>query len=156
MLCEKPPHEVRMGSGGRPRPLISASLSKDFSQTAPKKERHMRRKKLDKRLSKVLAATSEEKRILAEDVLGEMAFLSQVMGDLKADIAENGATEVFRQGSNELDRPSASFQAYIAAVAKFTALVGKVTHLLPKQEVKELSGVETWLRQYDSNNAELQ
>ena len=113
----------------------------------------MRRKKLDKRLSKILENISDEKRILAEDMLHEAAFLTKTMAGLKTDIEANGATELFKQGSNELNRPSASFQAYIAAVAKYTALMGKIAHLLPKDTVKELGGVETWLRQYDNNAA---
>ena len=113
----------------------------------------MRRKKLDKRLSRILESISEERRILAEDMLHEAAFLTKTMADLKADIEANGATELFKQGSNEINRPSASFQAYIAAVAKFTALVGKVAHLLPREAEKDLGGVETWLRQYDNNAA---
>lgn len=113
----------------------------------------MRRKKLNKRLSSILETLSEEKRLLAEDMLLEVMFLTRTMQTLKADITENGATELFKQGSNELIRPSASFQAYIAAVAKYTALVGKVVNLLPKEKAAELGGVESWLRQYDNNAA---
>ncbi|MCR5812871.1 MAG: hypothetical protein K6G15_00055 [Desulfovibrio sp.] len=116
----------------------------------------MRSKKLNKRLSKVLENISEERRILAEDMLHEAAFLIKTMTGLKADIEANGATELFKQGSNEINRPSASFQAYIAAVAKYTALVGKIAKLLPEDTKKDLGGVESWLRQYNNSNAELQ
>lgn len=116
----------------------------------------MKTKIRDRRLSKVLKSISDDKRTLAEDMLQEIIFLRKTMSDLKIEIEENGATDTFTQGQNVIQRPSASFQAYIAATGKYTALMGKLVQLLPKDEVKKAGGVETWLQQYESESVGVQ
>lgn len=116
----------------------------------------MRRSLRDKRLSKILNCISDDKRNLADDMLNEIFFLRKTMAVLKEDIDANGATDTFTQGQNVIQRPSASFQAYIAATGKYTALMGKLVQLLPKDEVKKAGGVETWLQQYENESASIQ
>lgn len=116
----------------------------------------MRKSMRDKQLSKILNCISDDKRYLANDMLQEIFFLRKTMATLKEDIDANGATDTFTQGQNIIQRPSASFQAYIAATGKYTALIGKLVQLLPKEEVKKAGGVETWLQQYENESVGVQ
>jgi len=69
----------------------------------PKRER-TREEKIDleyKRISKALKSIPEEQRKVAENLMREAAYMTQIIADSRAEIDENGIIEEYQNGENQ-------------------------------------------------------
>ena len=74
----------------------------------------------------------EEKQKIAANLVEEIIFLYDTMGDLKKQIQERGPIELFEQGKQKFMRESPATKSYNTAVQRYGALYKQLADLLPK------------------------
>lgn len=73
-----------------------------------------------------------EKRQIAANLVEEIIFLYDTMGDLKKQIRERGTVELFEQGKQRFMRESPAMKSYTTAVQRYGALYKQLADLMPK------------------------
>ena len=89
-------------------------------------------KKQRKELNDIVAQVSDDKRQIAANLVEEIVFLYDTMGDLKKQIRERGAVELFEQGKQRFMRESPAMKSYTTAVQRYGALYKQLIDLMPK------------------------
>lgn len=107
----------------------------DFDlEKASKKER--------KRLEKVFAELDEKRKKAALGLIEEAGFMRASLHILKADLQENGFTELFSQSKDqapyERERPQAKL--YNSINKNYQSIIKQLTDLLPKDAPKPKVG----------------
>ena len=74
----------------------------------------------------------EEKRQIAANLVEEIIFLYDTMGNLKEQIQKHGTVELFEQGKQRFMRESPAMKSYTTAVQRYGALYKQLTDLMPK------------------------
>ena len=94
------------------------------------------------RLKKVFKELDEKRKKTAEGLIDEAGFMRASLQMLKADIQENGFTEMFQQSEKqepyERERPQAKL--YNALNKNYQSIIKQLTDLLPKDAPKPKVG----------------
>lgn len=85
-----------------------------------------------KELNDMIKKVPEEKQKIAANLVEEIIFLYDTMGDLKKQIRERGPVELFEQGKQKFMRESPAMKSYNTAVQRYGALYKQLSDLLPK------------------------
>lgn len=100
----------------------------------PKKER-TREEKINleyKRISKALKSVPEDQRTVAENLMREAAYMTQIIADSKAEIDENGIIEEYQNGENQHGRKkNPAVEIYDRAVNSYSKIIRQLTDLMP-------------------------
>lgn len=91
------------------------------------------------KLNKLKKLIPEEKRTVATNLIKELAFMTATLEELKAFIGENGAVEVFEQGSQKFNRESPALKSYTALINRYSNLYKQLISLIPESLEKEKS-----------------
>ena len=90
------------------------------------------------RLQKIFADIDENKKKLVMGMIKDVAFMTVEMEDLRAEIAEKGSTEEYKNGANQFGRKqSAASQNYLQFSQKQTTAIKILLDQLPKTESKK-------------------
>lgn len=96
----------------------------------------------EKRLTSFLRAKKidEDKLNIAIDIIKDVAYMTVKTEQLKAEVEEQGMTEIYQNGANQYGRKkSAAFDAYIQLTKQKSALIKQLTDLLPEQDFLAVS-----------------
>jgi hypothetical protein len=86
-----------------------------------------------KQLRKLIKIVPDDRKQIAEKLIKELAFIDKTLEDLKDAVEENGAIDVFKQGTQEFLRESPALKAYNTTIQRYSLLFKQLTELLPKQ-----------------------
>lgn len=84
-------------------------------------------------LNEILDKIPAEKRAVAARLITELEFMDETLTSLRAEIAENGVIEDFKQGKQEFTRETPALKAYNMTIARYSTLSKQLTDLLPKE-----------------------
>lgn len=87
-----------------------------------------------RQLKKLVALVPENKQAIAEKLAGEIAFMAATLEELKKTINEKGATDLFKQGSQQFLRENPAMKSYNTTIQRYSLLYKQLADLLPKQE----------------------
>lgn len=87
-----------------------------------------------RKLKKILGLVPADRKAIAEKLIEEIKFMAKTLAVLRADIDENGAVAIFKQGKQEFMRESPSLKAYNVMIQRYSLLYKQLTDLLPKPE----------------------
>lgn len=85
-----------------------------------------------KKLKKILKMIPADRQAIAKSLFDELEFMQRTMITLKAQIAEEGPTAMFKQGKQEFLREHPALKAYNTTVQRYSLLYKQFTDLLPK------------------------
>ena len=95
-------------------------------------------KKLE--LMEIFSGLPENHLKIAEDLIGQAAFMAVTLEELAAKIEENGTVEEYVNGANQSGRKiSSDAKLYSALIAKYTAIVTKLIKLVPPEKKRMLT-----------------
>ena len=91
-------------------------------------------------LSKIYSRLPENKKSIAEPLIKNAAFMETELEELRQIIAENGASEEYKNGENQYGRKaSADLQSYNALLKSYNMVNSRLEAMLPpEEEVDEL------------------
>lgn len=92
-----------------------------------------------KKLKQLIKEVPDGKRDIAVRVYNELEFMQSTLEVLKVQIAEEGATAMFRQGSQEFLREHPALKAYNTTIQRYNLLTKQLIDLLPKDSPKEVN-----------------
>lgn len=84
-------------------------------------------------LGKIVALVPEDRRAVAEKLAKEVSFMGKTLEGLRGTVAERGAVEMFKQGSQEFLRESPALKAYNTTIQRYSLLYKQLVDMLPKQ-----------------------
>ncbi len=90
-----------------------------------------------KQLKKIVNLIPADRKQIAETIVKELAFMSSTLDQLKENVQQYGAVDLFQQGSQKFLRESPALKAYNTTVQKYSLLYKQLTDLLPKQAIAE-------------------
>ena len=82
------------------------------------------------KLSKLLECIPENKRGIAENLVGELEFMTDTLTSLKAIIREKGAEEEFCNGKQHFTRERPAMNSYTKLIARYSTLFKQVCDLM--------------------------
>lgn len=88
------------------------------------------------RLQELVQLVPEERRIVAENLLSELRFMSATLEKLKEEVERSGVVEHFEQGKQKFMRESPALKAYNTTIQRYGGLYKQLTDMLPKQVVE--------------------
>lgn len=98
-----------------------------------KKETRIKRRL--NQLRKTYARLPEKKRIIAEPLIKNAAFMEIELEDLQEIIAVEGASEDYQNGANQHGRKaSADLQAYNSLIKSYNTVNARLEAMLPPEE----------------------
>lgn len=101
---------------------------------AAKKEK-TREKKIAseyRRISKALESIPEDKRNVAQKLMEEAAYLTQIIADSRAEIDQKGIIEEYQNGANQHGRKkNPAVEIYDRAVNSYGKIIKQLTDLTP-------------------------
>lgn len=89
-----------------------------------------------KKLNKIKELVPEENKVIATNLIKELAFMSATLEELKDIVAEKGAVEDFQNGKQNFMRESPALKSYTALIPRYSNLYKQLISLVP-EEVKE-------------------
>lgn len=94
------------------------------------------------RLKKVFSELDEKKQKAAAGLIEEAGFMRASLQYLKADLQENGFTELFSQSKDQApyDRERPQAKLYNAVNKNYQSIIKQLTDLLPKDAPKPKVG----------------
>lgn len=96
-----------------------------------------------RKVKKVIEKIPEDRQALATVLFKELVFVHNTMTDLKNQVEDEGAVDMFQQGKQKFLREHPALKAYNTTVQRFSLLYKQLMELLPpaeevKKEVDEL------------------
>ena len=88
-----------------------------------------------RKLKKMLKLVPDDRKAIGEKLIEEIAFMTRTLAALRADIEENGAVTLFKQGKQEFMRENPSLKAYNVMIQRYSLLYRQLTDLLPKPDM---------------------
>lgn len=85
--------------------------------------------------SQIKKDLTEDKMIRIKRYLEELKYLDSVIRQLKADIKQNGAIELYKNGSQETRRANPALTAYMDAMKTYNQLLKQVSEILRNTEI---------------------
>ena len=89
-------------------------------------------KKQNAELNRIIKQVPEDKRAIAANLVEEIRFMYDTMGDLKEKIRQYGTVELFEQGKQRFLRENPAVKSYNTTIQRYSTLYKKLTELLPK------------------------
>lgn len=89
-----------------------------------------------KKLNKIKELVPDENKVIATNLIKELAFMSATLEELKDIVAEKGAVEDFQNGKQNFMRESPALKSYTALIPRYSNLYKQLISLVP-EEVKE-------------------
>lgn len=94
----------------------------------------MARKKISTEMKAIIEQIPEEKRAIAARLADELIFMQSTLAALKQEIKDNGAIELFKNGSQEMLRESPALKSYNTTIQRYGTLYKQLTDLIPQQQ----------------------
>lgn len=91
-------------------------------------------------LKELLERVPADKKHIGAALVEELAFMSETLKRLKAQIRETGEVEHFQQGKQDFFRESPALKAYNTTVQRYGVLYKQLTDLIGKPAEVEKSG----------------
>lgn len=86
-------------------------------------------------LNQIYSKLPEKKRSIAEHLIQNAAFMEVELEDLRKIIAENGASEEYKNGENQYGKKqSADLQSYNALLKSYNMVNSRLEAMLPPEE----------------------
>lgn len=108
------------------------------------KKEKTREEKIDfeyKRISKALKSIPEDQRKVAENLMREAAYMTQIIADSKAEIDQNGIIEEYQNGENQHGRKkNPAVEIYDRAVNSYSKIIKQLTDLMPDSAAAQAVG----------------
>ncbi|PHV69770.1 hypothetical protein CS063_13710 [Sporanaerobium hydrogeniformans] len=92
--------------------------------------------KENKRLTKIFKDIDPKKKQTVQGLIEEAAFMRGTMNALKEDLLEEGPIDEMCQGEYTILREHPSAKLYNTTIQRYTAIIDKLTNLLPKDVPK--------------------
>lgn len=89
-----------------------------------------------RKLNKIAKAVPEGKAGVAKSLIRELVFMACTLEELRADVDEKGAVELFKNGKQEMFRESPALKSYSTLIQRYSLLYRQLCELLPKDEAK--------------------
>lgn len=91
-----------------------------------------------KKLNNIFKAMPEDKKALAEKLIGNAAFMAILLDDLQEDIKENGYKEEYKNGENQYGyKRSIAADLYQVTIKNYSNTIKQLNDLLPKESPEE-------------------
>lgn len=87
-------------------------------------------------LNKISKSLTDDKKIVAKNIIAELSFIAETLEDLKAKISESGTVELFEQGKQKFYREAPALKSYNTTVQRYSLLYKQLIDLLPKDAQK--------------------
>lgn len=100
-------------------------------------------KKRQRRLKRIFANISSDKKKLVEDLIQNAAFMECTLIELQAEIRENGPVTTSVNGNGfEVTSESAAQKSYNTTINRYSSIIKQLTELLPdsKQDAVNRAG----------------
>jgi regulator of replication initiation timing len=107
----------------------------------PKMSKDTKIKRRMSELNAIYSKLSEKKRSIADPLIKNAAFMEVELEELRNIIAENGASEEYKNGENQYGRKaSADLQSYNSLLKSYNMVNSRLEAMLPpEEEVDELA-----------------
>lgn len=86
------------------------------------------------KLNKIAKNVPADKKVIADNLVKELAFMSSTLEELRENVKENGAVDYFVNGKQEMWRESPALKSYNTTIQRYSLLYRQLTDLLPKSE----------------------
>lgn len=83
-----------------------------------------------KRLTDIFKEVDSKKQRTIKGLIEESAFMNVTLSELEEDINKNGSIELFKNGSQEFYKESASVKTYNTMINRYTAAVKELLRLV--------------------------
>ena len=83
-----------------------------------------------KRLTDIFKEVDSKKQRTVKGLIEESAFMNVTLSELEEDINKNGSIELFKNGSQEFYKESASVKTYNTMINRYTAAVKELLRLV--------------------------
>ena len=91
-------------------------------------------KTLSDDIRQTLTLVPEDRRVIAENLIKELLFMTKTLDGLRATIEKDGAVALFEQGKQRFMRESPALKAYNTTVQRYNLLYKQLADLLPKSQ----------------------
>lgn len=103
-----------------------------------------------KKLNNIFKAMPEDKKALAEKLIGNAAFMAILLDDLQEDIKENGYKEEYKNGENQYGyKRSIAADLYQVTIKNYSNTIKQLNDLLPKESPEEDDGFDEFINRLD-------
>ena len=85
-------------------------------------------------LNKIMGNLEEDKKIYAERLINQAAFMYATLEELQEKINENGAITWFEQGSQKMWRENPASKTYNTMIRNYTKIIKQIGELIPSEE----------------------
>ena len=90
-----------------------------------------------RKLNKIAKAVPVAKKAVADSLTRELVFMACTLEELRAEVDQNGAVELFKNGKQEMLRESPALKSYSTLIQRYSLLYKQLCELLPKDEGKQ-------------------
>lgn len=100
-----------------------------------------------RKLKRILKNIPKDRQPIAQSLYEELVFMERTLIKLKKQIDEEGATSMFKQGSQEFMREHPALKGYNTTIQRYSLLYKQITDLLPPVvEKKEADPLITFIK----------
>lgn len=99
----------------------------------------MARKRISTEMKAILEKIPPERRAIAGRLADELIFMQRTLQALKQEVEDNGAIELFKNGSQEMLRESPALKSYNTTIQRYGALYKQLTDLIPQEQEAQKS-----------------
>lgn len=85
------------------------------------------------KLRAMVQLVPEERRVVAESLVGELDFMAETLIELKKAVKERGVVDHFKNGKQDFFRESPALKAYNTTIQRYGAVYKQLVDMLPKQ-----------------------
>lgn len=93
-----------------------------------------------RKLKAIIKQIPADRRAIAEKLAKEIVFMAATLEELRQSIQENGAVDLFKQGSQEFLRESPALKAYNTTIQRYSLLYKQIVDMLPKPTPEDTGG----------------
>lgn len=93
-----------------------------------------------RKLKTIIKQIPADRRVIAENLAREIEFMAATLKELRQNVQENGAVDLFKQGSQEFMRESPALKAYNTTIQRYSLLYKQIVDMLPKPTPEDVSG----------------
>ena len=102
------------------------------------------------KLNNIFKDMPEDKKALAEKLIGNAAFMAILLDDLQEDIKENGYKEEYKNGENQYGyKRSIAADLYQVTIKNYSNTIKQLNDLLPKESPEEDDGFDEFINRRD-------
>ena len=93
-----------------------------------------------RKLKRIIKQIPADRRAIAENLAREIEFMASTLEELRRSVEENGAVDLFKQGSQEFMRESPALKAYNTTIQRYSLLYKQIVDMLPKAAAEDAGG----------------